>query len=134
MAAARAHQQGEFADDDELADLYRRELPLFAPVGVDVAGLGETMAQAGTNADALRHFNEVVSGSMDLRPLLARVEAPTLVIGGEIDAFGPPAQQEIADALPNATLVILPGADHFPFLEPGHQPTWERAVLEFLAA
>jgi pimeloyl-ACP methyl ester carboxylesterase len=132
MDAVRAHQQGRYADDSELIELYRRELPLLAPVGADIATLGEAMARAGTNADALRHFNEVVSGTMDLRPLLARVEAPTLVIGGDLDPFGPPAQQEIADALPNATLVIFSGADHFPFLEPGQGETWERAVLEFL--
>jgi pimeloyl-ACP methyl ester carboxylesterase len=134
MDALRAHQQGRFASDDELTDLYRREMSLFAPVGADIAPVGEAMARAGTNADALRHFNEVVSGPMDLRPLLARIEAPTLVIGGALDPFGPPAQQEIADALPDATLVILPGADHFPFLEPGQGEKWQRAVLEFLTA
>jgi len=134
MDAVRAHQQGQYADDTELLELYRRELPLFAPVGADLAPVGEALGRAGTNADALRHFNEAVSGSMDLRPLLARVDAPTLVIGGALDPFGPPAQQEIADALPDATLVILPGADHFPFLEPGQRASWERAVLDFLVA
>jgi pimeloyl-ACP methyl ester carboxylesterase len=133
MAAIRAHQQGQYADDSELIALYRRELPLFAPVGAEVAPLGEAMARAGTNADALRHFNQVVSGTMDLRPLLGRIEAPTLVIGGALDPFGPPAQEEIASALPNATLVILAEADHFPFLEPEQDEAWERAVLEFLA-
>jgi pimeloyl-ACP methyl ester carboxylesterase len=91
------------------------------------------MSQAGTNADALRHFNERVSGTMDLRPLLARVDAPTLVIGGELDAFGPSAQEEIAGALPNATLTILAGADHFPFLEPDRREAWQQAVLDFVS-
>jgi len=69
----------------------------------------------------------------DLRPLLARIEAPTLVIAGERDPFGGPMTQEIAQALPNATQVTVPEADHFPFLEPDRRAAWSRAVLEFLA-
>src|SRR5262245_28305635 len=93
MAAMRAHHEGRYADDVELLELYGRESPLFAPVGADMTLVGEAMSRAGTNADALRHFNERVSGQMDLRPLLARVDAPTLVIGGELDPFGPSAQE-----------------------------------------
>ncbi len=29
---------------------------------------------------------------------------------------------------------MLPGADHFPFLEPEHSGAWSQAVLDFLAA
>jgi pimeloyl-ACP methyl ester carboxylesterase len=68
---------------------------------------------------------------MDQRPLLAHVRAPTLVIAGSEDAFLSGAR-EIAEALPDATLVILPGVDHFPFLEHGHAADWSRAVLDFL--
>ena len=134
MEAMRAHHEGRYDDDAQLLELYRRESPLFAPVGADLTLVGEAMSQAGTNADALRHFNEHVAGQMDLRPLLARVAAPTLVIAGELDPFGPSAQEEIAAALPNATLTILPGADHFPFLEPDHREAWQRTVLGFVAA
>jgi len=63
---------------------------------------------------------------MDLRPLLARIDAPTLVIAGERDPVGGPMTQEIARALPNATHVTVPGADHFPFLEPAHRAAWSR--------
>jgi pimeloyl-ACP methyl ester carboxylesterase len=132
MEAMRAHREGRYADDAELLELYHRESPLFAPVGADLTLVGEAMSRAGTNADALRHFNERVSGPMDLRPLLARVDAPTLVIGGELDPFGPPAQEEIAAALHNATLTILAGADHFPFLEPDRREAWQQAVLDFV--
>jgi pimeloyl-ACP methyl ester carboxylesterase len=132
MAAMRAHREGRYADDAELLELYRRESPLFAPVGADLTLVAEAMSRAGTNADALRHFNERVSGQMDLRPTLARVDAPTLVIGGGLDPIGPSAQEEIAGALPNATLTILEGADHFPFLEPEHREAWQQAVLDFV--
>ena len=80
----------------------------------------------------MKHFNGSVAGGMDLRPLLARIEAPTLVIAGEHDAFGGPTMDEIADALPNPTIVTVPGADHFAFLEPDSRAPWSRAVLDFL--
>jgi pimeloyl-ACP methyl ester carboxylesterase len=92
------------------------------------------LARAGNNADALRHFNERISGDMDLRPPLARVEAPTLVITGALDPFGEAPAREIAAALPRSTLVVLPGADHFVFLEPANRAAWARSVLDFLAA
>jgi proline iminopeptidase len=132
MEAMRAHHEGRYADDAELLELYRRESPLFAPAGADLTLVGQAMFRAGTNADALRHFNEQVAGQMDLRPRLARVDAPTLVIGGELDPFGPSAQEEIAAALPNATVTILAGADHFPFLEPDRREAWQQAVLDFV--
>lgn len=65
--------------------------------------------------------------------MLRRIEAPTLVIAGELDAFGGPTMDEIDEALPDPTLVTVPGADHFAFLEPGSRTPWSRAVLDYLA-
>lgn len=89
---------------------------------------------AGLNADALRHFNEAIAAEMDLRPGLARVTASTLVITGERDPFGESTASEIAGALPNATVVVLPGAGHFVFSESANREAWARAILDFLAA
>jgi proline iminopeptidase len=137
MQALQAHQRGEYADDGELGELRRRESPLFAPVGTDpgaIAAVGEALGRAGTNADALRHFNERVAGTMDLRPQLARVAAPALAIGGDQDSFTP-GLLEAATVLLEPTVVVLPGHDHFPFLEgPEHRAEWSGAVLEFLEA
>jgi 3-oxoadipate enol-lactonase len=49
---------------------------------------------------------------MDLRPKLALIEAPTLVIGGERDNSTPPAEHGalIADGLHGATLELVPAA------------------------
>jgi pimeloyl-ACP methyl ester carboxylesterase len=106
---------------------------LDAPVGVDPAPVLDVLARAGDNADAVGHFNSAIAARMDHRPALVAIRAPVLVITGSEDAFLSGAH-EIADALPSATLVILPGADHFPYLEPGHDEPWSRAVLEFLNA
>jgi pimeloyl-ACP methyl ester carboxylesterase len=131
MDAMRRREEGRYAGDEELTELYRREGILSAPVGVDPAPVLDALVRAGDNADALGHFNEEIAGSMDQRPLLAHVTAPVLVITGAEDAFVSGAH-EIAEALPNGTLVVLAGADHFPFLEPGHEVPWARAVLDFL--
>ena len=131
MAALQAHQAGEYETDEELARLYERESRLFAPLGADSADVMVTLARSGTNADALRHFNDHVAGAMSLAPGLARVDAPTLVITGAVDPMGAAAADELMEALPNGTLAIVPG-DHFPFLEREYRPQWSRAVLEFL--
>jgi pimeloyl-ACP methyl ester carboxylesterase len=130
--ALTAHQEGRYTNDEELADLYRREAPLFAPFGGDTTFVGETLMRSGNNADALRFFNASVAGSMDLRPLLRNVTAPTLVLTGSLDPMGEPGSRESAALLPNARLHVLPNADHFPFLEPDQRDAWAEAVLAFL--
>lgn len=68
----------------------------------------------------------------DLRPKLAQIEAPCLLIWGAEDRLIPRTVGErLAEALPKAKLVTVPGA--------GHNPMWEkpevfnRLLLEFFA-
>ncbi|QBI53375.1 3-oxoadipate enol-lactonase [Streptomonospora litoralis] len=57
---------------------------------------------------------------MDLRPDLARITAPTLVVAGGEDPATPPADAErIAAAVPDARLHVLDGGAHL--------ASWERA-------
>jgi proline iminopeptidase len=52
--------------------------------------------------------------SIDARPLLAKIECPTLVLVGALDLICGPAQGRlIADAVPGAELVIVPDSGHF---------------------
>ncbi|MFF3333167.1 3-oxoadipate enol-lactonase [Streptomyces sp. NPDC002888] len=67
--------------------------------------------------------------AFDLRDRLAEISAPTLLIAGRQDPATPPAHlREIADAVPGAALVELPGASH---LAPAQCP---EAVLTTLRA
>jgi 3-oxoadipate enol-lactonase/4-carboxymuconolactone decarboxylase len=51
--------------------------------------------------------------AFDLRDRLAEIGVPTLLVAGRQDPATPPAHlREIADAVPGATLVELPGASH----------------------
>ncbi len=133
IAALEDQQAGRYGSDAELGALYERAGPVLVPPGGDLGPIAAAFRSGGISADAMRHFNERVAATMDLRPLLARITAPTLVITGEIDPFGGPTCDEIAAALPNPTVVTIPGADHFPVLEPDHRAPWSRAILDFLA-
>ncbi|WP_231958914.1 alpha/beta fold hydrolase [Altererythrobacter sp. B11] len=66
-----------------------------------------------------RHIRALV-GRPDVADLLPRIACPTLVMTGELDGWAPPAQhREIAAAIPNSELVIVPGAGHMlPLEEP----------------
>lgn len=67
--------------------------------------------------------------AFDLRDLLDRITAPTLLVAGRDDPATPPAHlREIADAVPGAALVEIPGASH---LAPAERP---EAVLTALRA
>ncbi|HEX6136637.1 MAG TPA: alpha/beta fold hydrolase, partial [Casimicrobiaceae bacterium] len=68
---------------------------------------------------------------VDLRPALARIDAPALVIGGDRDALVPiEATRALAAALPHATHVTIEGAAHAPFLS--HRAEFLDRVLRFL--
>ncbi len=118
-AALEAEQAGEFESEADLAALVQRELPFYvAQLGGTERTYLDAIAEERPNRDALKLFNEEIFESFDLRPLLSRVEADTLVITGELDFIcGPVSAREIADALPAAELAILPGVGHFVFVE-----------------
>ncbi|CAL9640449.1 Putative aminoacrylate hydrolase RutD [Streptomyces sp. enrichment culture] len=67
--------------------------------------------------------------AFDLRERLAEIEAPTLLVAGREDPATPPGHlRQIADAVPGAALVEIPGASH---LAPAQCP---EAVLTALRA
>ena len=133
LAALRDEQAGRYANDAELIALFERAGRLLAPVDADIEPVAAAFRAAGINADALRHFNDQIAAGMDLRPLLARITAPTLVLAAGGDPFDA-STAEIAAALADRTIATIPGAGHFAFLEPAGRAPWSRAVLDFLAA
>ncbi|MEU7319504.1 3-oxoadipate enol-lactonase [Streptomyces griseoviridis] len=68
--------------------------------------------------------------AFDLRARLSAVRAPTLLIAGREDRATPPAHlREIADAVPGAALLEIPGASH---LAPAQRPEAVVAALRGL--
>lgn len=69
----------------------------------------------------------------DLRPKLARINAPTLVVVGRHDWITPPPfAEELALAIPGARLELFERSGHYPFVEEPRR--FARLVGEFLSA
>jgi proline iminopeptidase len=63
---------------------------------------------------ALKVWESGLWQTIDARPLLAKIECPTLVLVGALDLIcGPTQGRLIVDALPGAELVIVPDSGHF---------------------
>jgi proline iminopeptidase len=118
-AALQQEQAGEFETDEELGELVARELPFyFARYGEPERAYHETIRDEVPNADALRLFNEEIFAMFDLRPELARIDAPTLVITGAEDFItGPVCAVELVNGIRGAELVVIPAVGHFVFVE-----------------
>lgn len=133
-AALEAEEAGDFESDEELAELVLREFPFyFARYGDDERAYLETLRSDTPNADALRLFNQEQVPTFDLRPRLARIAAPTLVITGEEDFItGPLSAAELSEGIAGAETVLLPGCGHFIFVEAPDR--FREAVLAFVGA
>ena len=88
----------------------------------------EEMA-AAVRPGSMRHAL-LVMAEADQRDLLPRIAVPTLLIWGELDARSPlTVARQFEQAIPDAKLVVIPGAGHVSNLE---QPeAFNDAVREF---
>lgn len=96
--------------------------------------LGELRAQlfakGEPNVAALKGGLDILRDT-DLRTELTGIKQPTLVIAGGRDMLTPRAASEaMAQALPNASLEVIAGAAHAPFLS--HCDTFVTAVRSFM--
>lgn len=69
--------------------------------------------------------------AFDVMARLGEILVPTLIVGGADDSMAPAKfQQYLAENVPNARIVLLPGAGHYPMAE---QPAaFNRALADFL--
>lgn len=74
-----------------------------------------------TNAVGLETFarqTEAIISRIDSRPFLSAISVPTLVLAGDSDILTPPdLAEEIATAIPNARLTVVPLCGHASTLE-----------------
>jgi pimeloyl-ACP methyl ester carboxylesterase len=69
-------------------------------------------------AEAFVRQQRAILGRIDSRPTLPTIRVPSLVLVGSADQLTPPdLAREMAVAIPNAELVIVPGAGHLSSLE-----------------
>jgi proline iminopeptidase len=96
----------------------------------DFCGAGAQAIRAGMGVAGPHTLQSL--GAWDFRARLAAVTAPTLVIHGQEEAIPMDLVAEWTTALPNAKLVEVPHASHFPYVE-RPELVWP-AIEDFLAA
>jgi len=86
-----------------------------------------------TGTEAFVRQQEAIIARPDSRPSIASIRCPTLVLAGAEDQLTPPdIAREIANAIPDAKLVIVPDSGHLTTME---QPEAVNAALrKWLAA
>ena len=73
---------------------------------------------------------DIETGGFDVRPKLAKIKVPSLVIAGAADAAPPSKVKEIADGIPGAVFKTFEQSGHFaPIEEP---EAFRQAVYDFL--
>lgn len=106
----------------EVAPLWRWGDPRFLPV------IARDALSAGplTIAQAIAHILRD-----DVRLLLPKIQAPTLIVWGELDSLVPLSNSwEMRRLIPNARLAVLRGASHNPMVD--RPADFNRLVLRFL--
>lgn len=95
----------------------------FGPKALAKPGFAEDWAKKEAekpHPQSLHAFDQIVAGGgkLDLRDELKNIRKPTLVMVGEDDILTPPYQSRVlAEKIPGAELLILPGVGHFCVLE-----------------
>lgn len=123
-------------DPAEIRDMLATVFPLYTayPDRPDVSkAIDKARAMLEVDLRAVKVWESGLYQRVDLRPLLGRIECPTLVVCGALDLIGGPAQaRQIAPRVPKSELLILPECGHMPALE---QPQpYRDAVLNWCAA
>lgn len=123
---------GNFNSGAELMELCRRMMPFYyARYGEPERAHVESMGGQELCVDASRLWEKEIFEHFDLRPQLAALTMPTLVIAGEEDFItGPACAAELSEGIPAAKTVLLPAAGHMIFVE-APEP-FREAVLSFL--
>jgi pimeloyl-ACP methyl ester carboxylesterase len=121
-------------DAGELDEMLSIALPLYFahPDRPDVRqGLERWRARIASDLAASKAWEGGLYQTIDLRPELAGIGCPTIVVAGALDMVCGPAQAgPIAEAVHGAELVVLPECGHFPALEA--PAAYRTALLDWL--
>jgi proline-specific peptidase len=133
-AAFEQEISGEFSGDAEFTAVCLRMMPFyFARYGEAERAWTQSLAVDRLNAAAARLWEKEIFEHFDLRPALAQITAPALVITGERDFItGPGSVRELEQGIADVETVILPGTGHLIFVEAPE--AFREAVLSFLGA
>jgi proline iminopeptidase len=130
--AIRREWAGEYRTAEEMGELWLREMPLyFYEWGPHYEHLRQSRIGLPVQLEPLRRFNAGEAETMDLRPDLHRITAPTLVVAGRYDFItNPQMAADIARHIPNAHLLIFERSGHMPYVE--EPDAWRAAIRNFV--
>ena len=125
--AIEEEQAAEFSSAEELVANTLRQAPLYFHRWEGNERAGRELCSDFAHAEPLHHFNTVEFPSLDLRPELRAITAPTLVVAGDDDMIAGPACADVmVGELRDARLATIPDSGHFLYVE---QPEAFRAAL-----
>ncbi len=108
-------------DGAEVVAMLRAVLPLYFayPERPEIRPRIEALIEGLTiDLRAAKAWEGGLYQSTDIRPLVGKIKAPTLLLAGALDLIGGPAQaRPLADAIPGADLEVMTGCGHMPSLE-----------------
>ena len=103
---------GEFSSEQQLREYFLRLGPMYS-LTFDPVRSEEAWSRIILNPEAINQAFGGFLKTFDIRAQLPNIKAPTLVIGAEQDWICPPLfSEEIAAAIPNAALKIVPNSGH----------------------
>jgi pimeloyl-ACP methyl ester carboxylesterase len=126
----------ELLREERFAEVVEQAFPrLVHPSRADHPGLRAVQREMleATGAAAAIRQQTAIMGRPDARPGLTAIAVPALILVGDHDQITPPQRAvEMADAIPDARLVVLPDCGHLATMERPELVTAE--LLAWLAA
>ncbi|MFA8301059.1 MAG: alpha/beta fold hydrolase [Hyphomicrobiales bacterium] len=112
--------------ENELADLNRGIIPFY-----NIVNNGNESTEAPFMGGWVQNATFISMGKKhDYTPHLKNVKCPTLIIYGENDINPISSVNQYLDNMPNAKLITIPSATHFPFDEQAE--AFEKAITSFI--
>jgi proline iminopeptidase len=132
FAALKAEWDGKYETDEDMGRLWAQEMKFyFKKFDARAEAYHERTKDLPVRIGPLKTFNDQEAASMDLRPHLARITVPTLVIVGRHDFITNVSMaEEMANHIPNARLEIFEDSGHFAFVEEPEK--FCRVIKEFV--
>lgn len=118
-AALQREWAGDYKTDEELAELWFREMKFyFKQFDAKAERYHQRIKDLPVRLRPLITFNEKEAPTMDLRPHLSNIQVPTLVIVGQHDFITNVSMaKEMVKHIPNAHLEIFAESGHFAVVE-----------------
>jgi len=132
FAALKKEWAGDYQTDEDMAALWLHEMKFyFRHFGAREAAYHERTKHLPVRIDPLKTFNDREAPTMDLRPHLAQITVPTLVMVGRHDFITTVAMaEEMVKHIPRARLDIFEDSGHFAVVEEPEK--FYRVVHDFI--